>query len=162
MKKYFVYFSAQIMTVAALIGYYLVGIFIFKNNATEQMFTATSRTMGAKRYLYVPPLAGILGVFVQALGLYLFCVCFGFLARYCKIHLSLTAKHVSFALFGVVYVLGAGFLFTNNFSMLNMGNGYAIKEIWANGVNFFVCFVSCVMGFCTMYKIKNKNNHLIY
>lgn len=162
MKKYFVYFIAQFLTLVSLGGYYVVGNHIFCTSATAQTFFATSRTMGAKSYVYVQPLTGVLGVLIEAMGLFLFCVCFGFLARYCKLHLSLTAKHISFGIFGIAYIMGALFLFTNNFSMLNRGNGFAVKEIWANAINFFVCFVSCVLGFCTMYKIKNQDNHLIY
>lgn len=162
MKKYIVYFSAQILSVLSLVGYFVIGDFIKKSSVTTKTFVAASRNMVAEKYSYVDPFYGVAGVFVQALGLYFFCVCFGILAKYCKSNLCLRAKHISFFTFGISYVLGALFLYTNNFTMLNLGNMYAIKEIWANGVNFFVCFVSCVMGFCTMYKIKNKNNHLIY
>lgn len=162
MKKYIVYFSAQILSILSLVGYFLIGDLIMKSISTTQTFIATSRTMVAVKFSYIDPICGVLGVFVQALGLYLFCVCFGIMARYCKTHLCLRAKHISFFAYGISFVMGALFLFTNNFSMLNQGSVYAIKEIWANAVNFFVCFVACVMGFCTMYKIKNKDNHLIY
>lgn len=160
MKKYVVYFTAQFLSIVSLVFYFYVGNYIFDNSSTAQTFVATSRTMGAKNYNYVPPMTGILGVFIQALGLFLFCICFGLLSGYCKKNLNIRAKHISFWAFGISYVLACLYLFTNNFAMLNNSTSAAIKEIWANAINFFVCFCACVFGFCLMYKLKNKDNRI--
>lgn len=160
-KKYIIYFCLQILSVASLIGFFAVGNYLFELYPTGETNDALNAAQEIY-YVYVDPYTGVLGVFVQALGYFLFCLCFGIMAKYCKTDLSIRAKHVSFTLFGIFYILAGTFLFTNNFAMMNFGDSFAIKEIWANALNFFVCVSASILGFCVMYHFKNKDNHLLY
>lgn len=162
MKKYVFYFTAQLLSIISLIGYMMVGNYLFELNPTGETFDVFDGMLELTPYVYVEPFTGVIGVLIQSAGIFLFCVCFGILAKYCKMNLNNHAKHISFTIYAIVYIIGAFFLFTNNFAMLNLGDRFAIKEIWANALNFAICFSACVFGFCSMYYFKNENNHLIY
>lgn len=162
MKKYVLYFTAQILSVLSLAGYYMVGNYIFELKLTGDMFHVNSDVQNSTPFIGVDPVFAILGVAVQTVGFFLFCVCFGMLAKFCKTRLSKPAKHISFVIFAATYILGAIYLFANNFVMFNRIDCFGVKEIWANAVNFILCIASAVFGFCFMYHFKNEDNHLIY
>lgn len=162
MRKYFLYFLAQILSVLSLAGYYLVGNFIFEMKPTGETFDVYNGIVELTPYVYVEPLYGLLGVLVQTVGIFLFCVCFGILAKYCKLNLNHNAKVISFGIFALCYILAALYLFANNFVFFRIGDNFAMKEVWANALAFLMCFGACVFGFCAMYYFKNNNNHLIY
>ncbi|MBQ7755738.1 MAG: hypothetical protein IJ031_08665 [Oscillospiraceae bacterium] len=161
-RKYFFYFIAQLLSVLSLIGYYLVGNFIFEMSPTGETFDVYNGIVELTPYVYVKPAIALFGVLIQALGIFLFSVCFGILAKYCKFNLNHNAKVVSFGIFACCYIAAATYLFTNNFVVLNIGDSFAMKEMWANALAFLMCFGACVWGFCAMYYFKNNNNHLIY
>lgn len=162
MKKYVLYFSAQILSLISLLGYYVMGNYVFELYPSGVIFDVHNGLREITPYIYVEPITGMLGVFIQAAGLFLYCVCFGILAKFCKTNLNLVAKRISFTAFAIAYIAALFFLFTNNFAMLNVFDAYAIKEIWANAINFLICVASSVFGFSSMYFFKNSKNHLIY
>lgn len=162
MKKYVFYFVAQFLSILSLIGYYMVGDFIFELKPTGETFDVYNGIVELTPYVYVEPITALCGVFVQALGIFLFSVCFGILAKYCKLNLNHDAKVISFGLFACCYISAATYLFVNNFVVLNLGDNFAIKEMWANAIAFLMCFTACVWGFTAMYYFKNNKNHLIY
>lgn len=161
-KKYIFYWCTLILSVFSLAGYLMVGNFIFEMRPTGETFDVYEGTLSLTPYIYVDPWTGVLGVAIQAVGVFLFCVCFGILAGYCKKKLSHATKYLSVTLFAVCYILSCTYLFVNNFAILNFGDVHAVKEIWANAVNFLVCVSAAIFGFCAMYYFKNKDNHLIY
>lgn len=162
MKKYVFYWSALALSVLSLLGYFLVGNYVFELKPTGEIFDVYGGAISVTPYIYVDPLFGILGVTIQAAGVFLFCTCFGILAKYCKINLSKAAKYVSVSVFAICYIAACSFLFVNNFALVAFGDSYAIKEIWANAVSFLICVSAAIFGFCMMYHFKNEDNHKIY
>lgn len=162
MRKYFLYFLIQIITVVSLLGYFMVGNYIFEMCPTGETFDVYDSVVELTPYVYVEPVTALCGVLIQSVGIFLFCVCFGILAKYCKLNLNSTVKRISFTLFALEFIAGAIYLFSNNFVVLGFGDKFAMKELWANAVGFIMCFSGCVFGFCAMYYFKNSNNHLIY
>lgn len=162
MKKYILYWSAMLLSLVSLIGYLMVGNYLFRMSPTGETFDVYDGDLKLTPYIYVEPLPGILGVMIQSAGVFLYGVCFGILAKYCKLNLSLKTKYFSVVIFALCYVSACVSLFLNNFTILGLGGSYAVKAIWANAFNFLVCISASIFGFCAMYYFKNKDNHLIY
>ena len=162
MKRYVFYWTSFVVSVLSMSGYFLVGDYIFEKFPTGETFDVYGGAIALTPYIYVDPAWSILAVAIQAAGMFTYCICFGIMAKYCKKHLNSVTKYISIALFAVVYIVGCLFMFINNFQFNFFGDAYAVKEIWANAINFFICIASAILGFCCMYYFKNSENQLIY
>lgn len=161
-KKNF-YWPAVILSAVALSGYFLVGSYIFELKPTGEVFDTFNGATSLTPFIYVDPVYSVIGVAIECAGLFLYCTSMGILIKFCKLNLSCAAKIVSVSVFALVYLLACCYLFFDNFTVIMVRiDMFAVKEIWANAVNFLMCISSAILGFCSMYKFKNESNYKIY